>query len=61
MHIRNTEQDYGLISKILHWLIALIMISLIAIAWYMVRLSDEDVLYWRLLDARSRKFLMPVV
>jgi len=53
MHIRNTEQDYGLISKILHWLIALIMISLIAIAWYMVRLSDEDVLYWRLLDAHE--------
>lgn len=53
MHIRNTRQDYGLIAKILHWLIALIMIGLIAIGWYMVRLSDEDVLYWRLLDAHE--------
>lgn len=53
MHIRNTRQDYGLIAKILHWLIALIMIALIAIGWYMVRLSDEDVLYWRLLDVHE--------
>lgn len=53
MHIRNTRQDYGLIAKILHWLIALVMIALIAIGWFMVRLSDEDVLYWRLLDAHE--------
>jgi cytochrome b561 len=50
MNIRNTEYDYGLISKILHWLIAVIMISLIPIGWYMTGLSDEDILYWRLLD-----------
>ena len=50
MAIRNTREDYGLIAKILHWLIAVIMIVLIGVGWYMVRLSDEDVLYWRLLD-----------
>lgn len=53
MHIRNTKEDYGLIAKVLHWLIALVMITLIAIGWYMVSLSDEDVLYWRLLDAHE--------
>ena len=50
MHFRNSTTDYGLISKSIHWLIAVIMIALIGVGWYMVRLSDEDVLYWRLLD-----------
>lgn len=50
MRIYNTPDDYGLISKLLHWLIAAAMIGLIGVGWYMVRLSDEDVLYWRLLD-----------
>ena len=50
MNIRNTKQDYGLISRILHWLIAVSIIGLIPMGWYMTRLSDEDVLYWRLLD-----------
>ena len=50
MRFRNSTTDYGLISKSLHWLLAVIMIGLIGVGWYMVRLSDEDVLYWRLLD-----------
>ena len=50
MQFRNTPDDYGLISKLLHWLIAAVMIGLIGVGWYMVQLSDEDVLYWRLLD-----------
>lgn len=50
MKIRNTQESYGLIAKILHWLIAVIMIGLIGVGWYMVKLSDEDILYWRLLD-----------
>ncbi len=50
MQIRNTPEAYGLISKVLHWWIAVVIIGLIGVGWYMVRLSDEDVLYWRLLD-----------
>jgi len=50
MNIRNTKEDYGLIAKILHWLIAVCMIGLILVGWYMSGLSDERVLYWRLLD-----------
>jgi len=50
MNVRNTAQDYGLISRLMHWLIALSIIALISMGWYMARLSDEDVLYWRLLD-----------
>ncbi len=50
MNIVNTRDEFGLISKLLHWLIALIMIALISIGWYMTGLSDQDILYWRLLD-----------
>jgi len=50
MNMRNTQQGYGLIAKLLHWLIAVSIIALIPIGWYMTGLSDEDVWYWRLLD-----------
>ena len=50
MHIRNTSEEYGWFAKALHWLIAIIVIVLIAIGWYTSRLSNETVLYWRLLD-----------
>ena len=53
MQFRNTPDDYGLISKLLHWLIAAVMIGLIGVGWYMVQLSDEDVLYWRLLREKK--------
>jgi cytochrome b561 len=50
MPLRNTRAEYGLISKLLHWSIALPMIALIPLGWYMTGLSDEDVWYWRLLE-----------
>ena len=50
MKLRNTRTEFGLISKILHWLIATIMISLIVIGWYTSGLDEETVLYWRMLD-----------
>lgn len=50
MQFRNTGDAYGLVSKLLHWLLAFSIIGLIAIGWYMARLNDEDILYWRLLD-----------
>ena len=48
--IQNTSTRFGLVSKILHWLIALVMIGLIIIGWYASGLDDETVLYWRMLD-----------
>jgi len=50
MTLRNSQEEFGLVAKLLHWLIAVIMIGMIGVGWYMVRLSDEDLLYWRLLD-----------
>ena len=50
MRIRNTESEFGLVTRVIHWLIAAVFISMIPVGWYMTGLSDTDVLYWRLLD-----------
>lgn len=50
MGIYNTSAQFGSVSKVLHWSIALMMISLIGIGWYMSGLSDENPLFWNLLD-----------
>jgi cytochrome b561 len=50
MYLRNTRESYGLISRLLHALIAVLLLSQIPIGWYMAGLSDESVVYWRLLE-----------
>lgn len=45
MTITNTPEQYGLISKGFHWLIALLMIALLGIGWWMVDLSYYDPWY----------------
>jgi cytochrome b561 len=50
MTFRSAEARYGRMAKTLHWLIAAIIITLIPLGWYMTGLSDEEALYWRLLD-----------
>lgn len=40
--LKNTNQRYGLISKTLHWALAVLIISLIWLGWYMVGLSYYD-------------------
>jgi len=50
MKFRNTRNEFGLISKLLHWLIAMAMISMIAMGWYMIGLDEESVAYWRFFD-----------
>mgnify|MGYP000550192051 CR=1 FL=1 len=37
--LMNSAQDYGLVSKVLHWLIAIMILTLIAVGAYM---SDLD-------------------
>ena len=48
--LRNTRYRFGPVAKLLHWLIAALMLSLIPTGWYMVGLSDEDIWYYRFLD-----------
>ncbi len=43
--IRNNDTSYGLISKIMHWLIAAIIIFMIALGWYMTELDYYDPFY----------------
>jgi cytochrome b561 len=45
MQLTNSADQYGLVSKILHWLIAALIIALIAIGWWMVDLGYYDPLY----------------
>src|SRR6185369_15225758 len=40
MAIRNSGQHYGLVAMVLHWLMALLLIVLIALGLYMVSLPD---------------------
>jgi len=45
MRVRNTRHGFGLVTKLLHWTTALVMIGLIALGWYMVELSYYDPWY----------------
>ena len=46
MILVNSKQQYGLIAKILHWLVAVFIFSLIALGWYMVGLTYYDPWYY---------------
>ena len=46
MALRNTSSRFGLITKSLHWLIALHMIGLIALGWWMIDLSYYSTWYY---------------
>ena len=45
MPYENAADQYGLIAKVLHWLIALLIIALLGIGWWMVGLSYYDPWY----------------
>ncbi|NKC13798.1 MAG: cytochrome b [Gammaproteobacteria bacterium] len=40
--LKNTEERYGLLPKLLHWFIAVLIIGLIWLGWYMVDLTYYD-------------------
>ncbi len=48
--LRNSKNRYGLVTKLLHWLIALGIIGLIGLGWWMVGLSYYDSWYNRGLE-----------
>ena len=39
MHITNTVTEYGLISKVLHWISALVLVVQIPLGFYLVDLD----------------------
>ena len=42
MLIKNTAEHFGLVAKLVHWVIALLILGLIWLGWYMVGLSYYD-------------------
>ena len=40
MKLSNTDQHYGTVAIALHWLIASLIVALVAMGIYMVRLPD---------------------
>jgi len=50
LKIRNSPTDYGLVSRSVHWLLAIAIVCLIPIGWYLTQLNNESVRYWRLLE-----------
>lgn len=47
---RNTTVKYGLVSKLLHWIIAWLIIGLIGLGWWMVGLNYYDKWYYQGLE-----------
>ena len=45
MQINNTKSSFGIISKLLHWLMAVLLIALFAVGLYMTGLDYYDPLY----------------
>ncbi len=45
MMIKNTQDYFGLMSKILHWLMAILIVGLFAVGLYMTELDYYDSLY----------------
>lgn len=45
MKIKNTADQFGLVTKLTHWLIAFAIIGLIWLGWYMVDLTYYDKWY----------------
>ena len=39
MHVRNTLTEYGLISKLLHWVSAILLFAQIPLGFYLVDLD----------------------
>ncbi|MCC6709983.1 MAG: cytochrome b [Gammaproteobacteria bacterium] len=53
MRIGNTRESYGLVTKLLHWATALLIIGLIGLGYYMVGLTYYDTWYHDSLEAHK--------
>jgi len=46
MRLRNSDDQYGLVSKLLHWTLALLMLGLIWLGWLLVDMGYYDPWYY---------------
>lgn len=42
MRLRNSATGYGVVTKLLHWLTAMLILGLVGLGWYMVDLTYFD-------------------
>lgn len=61
MALGNTTETFGLVSRSLHWLIALLIFALVALGWYMVDLTYFDRWYNQSLSAHKALGLLVLV
>lgn len=47
---RSSKSEYGIVTRLLHWLVAILIIGLVGLGWWMVDLSYYDRWYNRALD-----------
>ena len=50
MHLTNTSKQYGVLTRVTHWAVALLIIGLVALGYWMVDLGYYDPWYLRALD-----------
>lgn len=51
--LKNSAERYGIVSRLLHWSIALLIFGLVALGWYMVDLTYYDRWYYTSLSAHK--------
>ena len=44
--LRNTESRYGVVTRLLHWSVAALILGLVWLGWYMVGLTYYDAWYY---------------
>ena len=59
--LKNTASRFGLVAKTFHWIIALLIIGLIALGWYMVTLTYYDRWYNTSLETHRALGLLVLV
>jgi len=45
----NKTWSYDVISKLLHWILAILLIGLIGLGWYMMSIEDQSGSDWYLI------------
>ena len=53
MQLTNSQHTYGVVTRVLHWLVALLMIGLIVLGWWMVGLGYYDRWYHDALESHK--------
>jgi cytochrome b561 len=59
--LRNSDTAYGFVSKCLHWVIAVLIIALVGLGWYMVDLTYYDRWYNTSLNVHKSLGLIALV